>query len=199
MNCDAAEDLLLDHAEGCLEGPRADELEKHLKECASCRLALQQTRELVGAMDDVRRREESASKASGGGFAPAELSGWQTGSRLGDFEILGELGRGGMGIVYRARQVSLNRMVALKVLPGMFRQVQSAVTRFKKEAQAAAKLHHTNIVPVYAQGEHDGHYYYAMELVDGDSLDRILRKDPAHVMESLSSQPGSAGDSRAPS
>ena len=97
------------------------------------------------------------------------------GSRLGDFEILGELGRGGMGVVYRARQVSLGREVALKVLPGYARYGRSGVQRFQVEAQAAARLHHTNVVPIYAQGEHEGCFYYAMELVDGVSLDAVIR------------------------
>ena len=75
-----------------------------------------------------------------------------TGGRLGDFEILGELGRGGMGVVYRARQVSLGREVALKVLPGCGRRGRLAVKRFRSEAQAAARLHHTNVVSVLCPG-----------------------------------------------
>jgi hypothetical protein len=76
--------------------------------------------------------------------------------RLGDFEIVRELGRGGMGIVYEARQVSLNRPVALKVLGVGLGLTPKAVQRFRREAEAAAKLHHTNIVPGYATGEQDG-------------------------------------------
>ncbi len=94
--------------------------------------------------------------------------------RLGDFEILGELGRGGMGVVYEARQISLNRRVALKVLPPGLGLTQDARIRFEREAQAAARLHHTNIVSVHAIGEQDGHHFYAMELVDGGPLSRIL-------------------------
>ena len=109
-----------------------------------------------------------------------------SGSRLDDFEIIDELGRGGMGVVYRARQVSLGRQVALKVLPGWARYGPLAVQRFRVEAQAAARLHHTNIVPVYAQGEHDGHCYYAMELVDGVGLDAAIHSRP----DLLSSTPG---------
>jgi serine/threonine protein kinase/predicted Zn-dependent protease len=100
------------------------------------------------------------------------------GTRLGDFEIDGEIGRGGMGVVYRARQVSLGRHVALKVLPGYARHGRLAVERFRAEAQAAARLHHTNVVPVYAQGEANGHYFYAMELIDGVSLDTVIRSRP---------------------
>src|SRR6266446_9605061 len=94
------------------------------------------------------------------------------GRRLGDFEIVRELGRGGMGVVYEARQVSLNRRVALKVLSGGLGLTVKAVQRFHREAEAAAKLHHTNIVPVYATGAQDGSYFYAMELIDGPSLDK---------------------------
>ena len=94
--------------------------------------------------------------------------------RLGDFEILRELGRGGMGIVYEARQLSLNRNVALKVLAGSLGITPTAVMRFRREAEAAAKLHHTNIVPVYGIGEEDGTHFYAMELVDGPSLNHVI-------------------------
>src|SRR5207253_1105603 len=94
----------------------------------------------------------------------------------GDFEIVRELGRGGMGVVYEARQVSLNRTVALKVLSGGLGLTAKAVKRFHREAEAAAKLHHTNIVPVYATGEQDGTHFYAMELIDGPSLDHVIRQ-----------------------
>src|SRR5512136_1940775 len=94
--------------------------------------------------------------------------------QLGDFEIVRELGRGGMGIVYEARQVSLNRKLALKVLSGSLGLTTKAVIRFQREAEAAAKLHHTNIVPIYATGEQDGAHYYAMELIEGPGLDQVI-------------------------
>ncbi len=96
--------------------------------------------------------------------------------RLGDFEIVREIGRGGMGIVYEARQLSLNRKVALKVLSGGLGLSSKAVVRFRREAEAAAKLHHTNIVPIYATGEHEGTHFYAMEFVEGPSLNVVVRQ-----------------------
>src|SRR5271168_3888079 len=97
-------------------------------------------------------------------------------THLGEFEVVRELGRGGMGVVYVARQVSLNRRVALKVLGPGLGLTPRAVDRFRREAEAAAKLHHSNIVPVYATGEADGVHFYAMELVDGPSLDGVIRQ-----------------------
>jgi len=88
----------------------------------------------------------------------------------GDFEIRRELGRGGMGTVYEAWQRSLQRVVALKVLAGSLGLTGSAVVRFQREAQAAAKLHHSNIVAIYAQGEEGGVYFYVMEYIEGRSL-----------------------------
>lgn len=93
---------------------------------------------------------------------------------LGDFELRREVGRGGMGTVYEAWQRSLQRTVALKVLARHVSATPKAVMRFQREAQAAAKLHHTHIVPIFAQGEADGMYYYAMELIEGNGLNAII-------------------------
>jgi serine/threonine protein kinase/tetratricopeptide (TPR) repeat protein len=93
---------------------------------------------------------------------------------LGDFELHREIGRGGMGRVYEAWQLSLQRVVALKVLGQHISASPTAVQRFQREAHAAAKLHHTHIVPIYAQGEDNGIHYYAMELVEGPTLHEIV-------------------------
>src|SRR5215470_1311382 len=85
-------------------------------------------------------------------------------TELGDFRLLREVGRGGMGIVYEAEQVSLKRRVALKVLPFAATMDSRQLQRFRNEAQAAAGLHHTNIVPVHAVGVERGVHYYAMQL-----------------------------------
>jgi serine/threonine protein kinase len=99
----------------------------------------------------------------------------QPGERVGDFEIGREIGRGGMGVVFEARQVSLKRKVALKILATGLGLSAKAVERFRREAEAAARLHHTNIVPVYASGEANGIHYYAMELIAGPSLAEVIQ------------------------
>ena len=98
----------------------------------------------------------------------------ETPSRLGDFRIIREVGRGGMGVVYEAEQVSLGRRVALKVLPRQLLLDARVQQRFEREAKAAAKLHHTNIVPVFGVGEHEGTHYYAMQFIPGRGLDEVL-------------------------
>ena len=94
--------------------------------------------------------------------------------RLGDYRILGEIGRGGMGVVYEAEQVSLGRHVALKVLPQQFLFDTRQQKRFEREAKAAARLHHTNIVPVFGVGEENGLHYYVMQFIPGLGLDQVL-------------------------
>ena len=94
--------------------------------------------------------------------------------RLGDYGILRELGRGGMGIVYEAEQRSLARRVAVKILPKHVLLLDRHLQRFQREAQTAARLQHTNIVPVFGAGEHEGLHYYVMPLVRGVGLDEVI-------------------------
>ena len=95
-------------------------------------------------------------------------------TQLGDFRIIREVGRGGMGIVYEAEQESLTRRVALKVLTKQMLLDPMQKIRFLREAKAAAQLHHTNIVPVFGVGEHMGLQYYAMQFIHGLGLDEVL-------------------------
>lgn len=99
-------------------------------------------------------------------------------TKIGNYLLLGEVGRGGMGVVYRARQISLNRLVAVKmILSGEFaRDVENK--RFRAEAESAANLKHPNIVPVYEIGEEGGRQYFSMELIDGPNLQQALSCGP---------------------
>src|SRR5438874_11246528 len=90
------------------------------------------------------------------------------------YQILPELGRGGMGIVSEAQQLSLGRHVAIKVLPSQALLDPRQLSRFQREARSAAKLHHTNIVPVFGVGEQDGLHYYVMQYIQGLGLDVVL-------------------------
>ncbi len=94
---------------------------------------------------------------------------------LGDFQLVREIGRGGMGVVYEAEQISLGRRVALKVLPFAAALDTRQLQRFKNEAQAAASLHHTNIVPVFGVGCERGVHYYAMQYIEGQTLAAIIK------------------------
>lgn len=106
------------------------------------------------------------------------LGGSAVGSRVGEYEILGEIGRGGMGVVYRARQQSLQRTVALKMIPNAAFASSSDVARLRIEALAAARLQHPNIVPVYEVGEQDGQPWFSMQFVDGVTLSQRLANGP---------------------
>jgi serine/threonine-protein kinase len=96
--------------------------------------------------------------------------------RLGDFRIFREVGRGGMGVVYEAEQESLGRRVALKVLTAHQLPNLAHVRRFEREARAAARLHHTNIVPVFGVGKQDGLHYYVMQFIHGLGLDGVINE-----------------------
>jgi serine/threonine protein kinase len=107
-------------------------------------------------------------------FVPAVLGDSAHPRQLGEYRILREIGHGGMGVVYEAVQESLGRHVALKVLPLHGLLNPTVLERFKREARAAAKLHHTNIVPVFGVGENNGIHYYAMQFIQGQGLDKVL-------------------------
>src|SRR5262249_19826988 len=124
-------------------------------------------REVIPALVAMERLKPDSSDASGDPLAGERPD------RIGDYRIVREIGRGGMGVVYEAEQVSLGRHVALKVLLAGLSS-PTYLERFRREAKAAGRLHHTNIVPVFGVGESDGVHYYAMQYIHGEGLDRVL-------------------------
>ncbi|MFT5442841.1 MAG: tetratricopeptide (TPR) repeat protein [Myxococcota bacterium] len=138
-----------------------------------------EARDLVAQLGPVESQDvSSAARSVAGG-----------GSQPGRYQIVGELGRGGMGIVYKAKDTALDRIVAYKVLPDTLAENQLALKNFMREAKAAAKLNHPGIVTVYDTGEQDGRYYIAMEYVDGTTLKEIIRRrgviSPAGILHVL--------------
>jgi serine/threonine protein kinase len=113
-------------------------------------------------------RSTESARASGEIVATPDLG------QLGDYQLLREIGRGGMGIVYEAEQISLRRRVALKILPFVGGVDSRQLQRFRNEAEAAAHLHHSHIVPVFAVGCERGVHYYAMQFIEGQSLATLI-------------------------
>ena len=154
--------------------------------------------EVEALLSQARARSEgsgapTAAQPSGGADETIEATGRPDGQRpnsrvrvqtphpsginIEGYQIVGELGRGGMGVVYEALQVKLNRHVALKILPAMPGATNlDAVARFRREATAAAKLHHSGIVPIYDFGQSGHTYYYAMEVVHGRPLNEMIHR-----------------------
>jgi WD40 repeat protein/serine/threonine protein kinase len=136
----------------------------------------------MAMMENIALAEDSLAASSAGGEGPDVLR------QLGDFRIIREVGRGGMGVVYEAEQVSLGRHVALKVPPRKKLFDPKQRRRFEREAKAAARLHHTNIVPVFGVGEQDGLPFYIMQFIQGLGLDEVL----AEVRRIRTGEEGSA-------
>ena len=160
---------------GLIQGLERSDADRHLSDCANCRSAFQQVRaRRPGSATNMDLTVATADVTVANSPGVGVLS--KT-PRIDGYTITGVLGQGGMGIVYRAVQTKLNRTVALKVLPAMVGSASpSAVQRFRREATAAARLHHTNIIPIYDFGEAADAHYYAMELVTGEPLNDLIRR-----------------------
>lgn len=149
---------------------------------------------LAACLDGLDLVHRAAPASASGRAAPAALRDELSRDPLGDFQIVREIGRGGMGIVYEAVQLSLGRRVALKVLPFAATLDERHLRRFKNEASAAAQLHHTNIVPVYFVGSERGVNFYAMQLIEGHSLATVIQQ----VREQTLRAPIAAGAPKIP-
>lgn len=159
--------FLRDHASIAHELRELIEMESTVESMASGDWAENTTRFRGGENDSKPTVEMNLSNA--GAVAPNVVK------LFGEYELIEELGRGGMGIVYRARQKSINRLVALKMIIGGKYSTEESVRRFYGEAKAAGKLSHTNIVRAFEAGEHDGRHFFAMELIEGTTLRNILK------------------------
>ncbi|MFT5304170.1 MAG: serine/threonine protein kinase/tetratricopeptide (TPR) repeat protein [Mariniblastus sp.] len=127
--------------------------------------------DLLASVAMIEQLKSSPSQPPSDRRSLNEVSGLK---RIGDYEVVGEIGRGGMGIVFEAIHESLGRRVAIKVMPTPLVNSEKYVERFKRESQAAARLHHTNIVGVFGVGEGEGYHYYVMDLVDGQTLSEVV-------------------------
>lgn len=159
---DSVLDSILDDFAAKLERGAEPRIEDYLQRCPE---RADELRELLAAVEVMARLESPADAE------PSPLLGVRD---LGDFRILREVGRGGMGVVYEAEQLSLGRRVALKVLPFATVLDSRHLQRFKNEARAAATLDHPHIVHVHSVGQERGVHYYAMQLIDGQSLAELL-------------------------
>jgi serine/threonine protein kinase/WD40 repeat protein len=163
-----------DLAEGFLERRRRGErpsMREYVERYPDLAGEIREFFPVLGLVEDFKPDKDDVTGSIAGSTSPGMGTPQE---RLGDFRLLREVGRGGMGVVYEAEQESLGRRVALKVLRSHRLLDPVILIRFHREAKAAARLHHTNIVPVFGVGEHEGAHFYVMQFIRGLPLDAVL-------------------------
>jgi serine/threonine protein kinase/dienelactone hydrolase len=169
---------------------------RHLRVCDSCAASVTRLR---AGLPPGAPRPPNRTAPPGASDASLPAVGLEPNLRIGDFQIERRLGSGGMGVVYQALQLSLQRRVALKVLPFGGALGPSAIERFHREARAAARLHHPNIVTIHAEGAEGRVCYFAMEMIEGESLDQVIqelraRRSAGSTAADASAPPGRQAD-----
>lgn len=168
--CPTAKDLDRFLASG-LDDRQLEAIGRHVETCEVCRRHILSEPERAALADDIRWADRQWSETPPTVSVPMR----RLNALFADYEIIREIGRGGMGVVYEATHLRLKRRVALKVLPALLGAVRTdAVGRFQREAELAAGLKHSNIISVYDFGDIDGTLFYSMELVEGRSLREVL-------------------------
>jgi hypothetical protein len=201
-------DIVLELAEEFLDRYRKGErppLREYIERHPDLASEIKEVFPAMAMMENIAVADESLEAKGQESGARSQGSGVRL-QQLGDYRIIREIGHGGMGVVYEAEQLSLGRHVALKVLPHKALANDKTRKRFEREAKAAAKLHHTNIVPVFGVGEHDGLPYYAMQYIQGTGLDVVIeelarlksQRDGDEAAKPKSAQPSSAPPALAP-
>ncbi len=165
---------------GQLDEETARQISDHLEHCKKCRQRYERFQNDEAFLSRAKSllEDRTRSVATDALSMPVQTESQEAHfPRIDGYRIVGVIGQGGMGVVYRAVQRKLERTVALKVLPAVIGSASpAAVSRFRREAHAAARLHHTHIIPIYDFGESHGGYYYAMELITGQPLNVLIRR-----------------------